>query len=105
MENIPDKKNRIIIGITGASGIIYGIKCLQLLKTTDYETHLVISKSAEQVRTTEIDMTGKEIRELADVHYPYHDIGAAISSGSFLTNGMIVAPCSMRTLAEIASGM
>lgn len=96
---------RIIIGITGASGIDYGIKCLQLLANTTYETHLVISKYAEQVRATESKFTSKDIRGLASKDYAFNDLAAAISSGSYLTEGMIIAPCSMRTLAEIASGM
>lgn len=96
---------RIIIGISGASGIQYGVKCLELLRDTDYETHLVMSKSAEQVRTSESQLTSKDIRQLADVEYSYQDIGAAISSGSYITQGMIIAPCSMRSLGEIASGM
>lgn len=103
MEKILPK--RIIIGISGASGIQYGVKCLELLKTLDVETHLVISKSAEQVRLVESHYTTKDIRGLADVEYAYNDLGAAISSGSYITHGMIIAPCSMRTLAEVASGM
>ncbi|WP_324764078.1 UbiX family flavin prenyltransferase (plasmid) [Sinorhizobium meliloti] len=95
---------RIIIAITGASGIIYGVRALQLLRELDdVETHAVISPSALRTAADEIDMTANEIRELADVLHNYRDIGAAISSGSFRTAGMLVAPCSVRTLSGIAN--
>lgn len=99
------KTKRLIIGISGASGIIYGIKLLQLLRETKIETHLIVSKSAERTRDAETDLTAQDLRALADVEYAFHDIGAAIASGSFITMGMIVAPCSMRSLAEIANGL
>ncbi|WED43872.1 UbiX family flavin prenyltransferase [Legionella cardiaca] len=98
------KKKRIIIGISGASGIIYGIRLLELLAQTDYETHLIVSKAAQQTRSCETNLTANELCELADVFYSIHDIAAAISSGSFKTAGMIIAPCSMQTLASIACG-
>lgn len=95
---------RIIIAITGASGVIYGIRALQLLKEVeDIETHAVISPSAFRTATDEIDMGAEEIKSLADVLYNYRDIGAAISSGSFRTAGMLVAPCSVKTLSGIAN--
>ncbi|MGH0224887.1 UbiX family flavin prenyltransferase [Sinorhizobium meliloti] len=95
---------RIIIAITGASGIIYGVRALQLLRELDdVETHAVISPSALRTASDEIDMSANEIRELADVLHNYRDIGAAISSGSFRTAGMLVAPCSVRTLSGIAN--
>ncbi|YCI04742.1 UbiX family flavin prenyltransferase [Ensifer sp. D2-11] len=95
---------RIIIAITGASGIIYGVRALQLLRELDdVETHAVISPSALRTAADEIDMSANEIRELADVLHNYRDIGAAISSGSFRTAGMLVAPCSVRTLSGIAN--
>lgn len=95
----------LIIGISGASGIIYGIRLLETLRKNHIKTHLVLSKSAELTRAAESDLSAQDLRELADVYYPVADLGAAISSGSFKTRGMIIAPCSMRSLAEIASGV
>lgn len=95
---------RIIIAITGASGVVYGVRALQLLKQVeDIETHAVISPSAFRTAIDEIDMGAEEIKGLADVLYNYKDIGAAISSGSFRTAGMLVAPCSVKTLSGIAN--
>jgi 4-hydroxy-3-polyprenylbenzoate decarboxylase len=99
------KAKRLIIGISGASGTIYGVRLLQMLRKADIETHLVMSKSAEMTMAYETDFKPKDVRGLADVHYPVSDIGAAISSGSFPTLGMIVAPCSIRTMSEIATGV
>jgi flavin prenyltransferase len=99
------KAKRLIIGISGASGTIYGVRLLQMLRKADIETHLVMSKSAEMTMAYETDIKPKDVRGLADVHYPVSDIGAAISSGSFPTLGMIVAPCSIRTMSEIATGV
>jgi 4-hydroxy-3-polyprenylbenzoate decarboxylase len=76
-----------------------------MLRKTDIETHLVMSKSAEMTLAYETDLKPKDVRALASVHYPAADIGAAISSGSFPTMGMIVAPCSIRTMSEIATGV
>ncbi len=100
-----EKKPKIIIGISGATGIQYGIRALELLKHEDVETHLVISKAAEMVRTYETDIKHEELLQLADKVYPLSDIGAAISSGSFKTLGMLIAPCSVKTLSEIATGV
>lgn len=97
-------KKRLIIGISGATGIIYGIKLLELLKPTDIETHLVISKAGHQTRAYETSFSAKDITDLADFSYNNSNIAASISSGSFKTMGMIIAPCSMRTLADIANG-
>jgi len=95
---------RIIIAITGASGVVYGVRALQLLRDVeDIETHVVISPSAFRTAMDEIDMSADEIRKLADVLYNIRDIGAAISSGSFRTAGMFVAPCSVKTLSGIAN--
>lgn len=95
---------RIIIGITGASGVIYGIRALQLLREVeDVETHAVISPSALRTAADEVDLTPDEIRGLCDHVHSHRDIGAAISSGSFRTNGMLVAPCSVKTLSGIAN--
>lgn len=102
-------KNRLIIGISGASGIIYGLTLLQILKnlgeTKRPELHLVMSRSAEITLAYETKMKIKEVHQLADVVHANKDISASIASGSFKTVGMIIAPCSMKTLAEIASGV
>ena len=98
------KKSRLIIGITGASGIIYGIRLLEVLKSTPIETHLIVSKAAHQTRAYETTMSSEELYALADYHYPINKIGASLSSGSCKTLGMIIAPCSMRSLADIAGG-
>ena len=95
---------RLIVGISGASGVIYGVKLLELLKTTDVETHLVMTKSAEITLAYEMDMKVSEVKALATKVYGPDDIAAAISSGSFKTEGMVVAPCSIRSLSEIAYG-
>jgi len=95
----------MVVGITGATGIIYGVRLLEALRDLDIETHLVLSKAAELTRAYETDFRSEDIRALADhVHSP-NDVGAAISSGSFRTMGMIVAPCSIRTLSDIAHGI
>jgi 4-hydroxy-3-polyprenylbenzoate decarboxylase len=78
---------------------------LEVLRKTDIESHLVMSKSAEMTLVYETDYKPKDVRALADVHYPAADIGAAISSGSFPTMGMVIVPCSIRTMGEIASGV
>jgi len=98
-------KQRLIIGISGASGIVYGIRLLQLLRNTPVETHLVMTRAAEIALAHETDSKVAEIRALADVAYGINDIGAAISSGSYRTAGMIVAPCSIRSMSEVASGV
>lgn len=95
---------RLIVGISGASGVIYGVKLLELLKTTDVETHLVMTKSAEITLAYEMDMKVSKVKALATKVYGPDDIAAAISSGSFKTEGMVVAPCSIRSLSEIAYG-
>ncbi len=98
-------KRRIIIGISGASGFQYGMKALELLQSQDVETHLVVSKGAELTRSLETDISREEVFSLADVVHPIGDLGAAISSGSFTTLGMLIAPCSMRSLAAIAHNL
>src|SRR3984885_14990138 len=95
---------RLIVGITGASGAIYGVRLLRLLQTTEIETHLVMSRSAKITLTQEMDIGIAEVSALASVVHQVDNIGASISSGSFRTMGMVIAPCSMRSLAEIASG-
>jgi 4-hydroxy-3-polyprenylbenzoate decarboxylase len=95
---------RIIIAITGASGVIYGIRALELLRSVkDVETHAIITPSAFRTALAEVDHTADEIRGLADHIYNHKDIGATISSGSFHTSGMLVAPCSIKTLSAIAN--
>jgi flavin prenyltransferase len=96
---------RLIVGISGASGTVYGIRLLEVLRKAEIETHLVMSKSAEMTMVYETDLKPKDVRALATVHYPNSDIGAAISSGSFPTMGMVIAPCSIRTMSEIAAGV
>jgi 4-hydroxy-3-polyprenylbenzoate decarboxylase len=96
---------RLIVGISGASGTIYGVRLLELLRKAEVETHLVMSRSAEMTLAYETDIKPKDVRALASVHYAITDVGAAISSGSFPTMGMIIAPCSIRTMSEIASGV
>ena len=96
---------RLVVGISGASGTIYGIRMLELLRGTDIETHLVMSKSAELTLAYETDYKPKDVRALATVNHPNADIGATISSGSFQTIGMVVAPCSIKTMSEIATGV
>jgi len=96
---------RMIIGISGASGVTYGVRLLQLLRNAGVETHLVLSKTAELTFAYETDLKIAEVRELANVCHGIDDMASAISSGSFRTAGMIVAPCSMRSMSEIASGV
>ena len=99
------KKPRLIIGISGASGIIYGIRLLEVLQPMPVETHLVVRNAAQLTRSYETDMDLDTLKSLADVYYRSNDIAAPIASGSFKTMGMIIAPCSMKSLAEIAHGM
>lgn len=96
---------RLILGISGASGVIYGIRLLEALKQLPVETHLVISKAAEVTLAHETSLKTAQVRALADACYQASDIGAAIASGSFHTLGMVVAPCSIRSMSEIASGV
>lgn len=96
---------RIVVGISGASGIIYGVRALELLRAAGVRTHLVVSKAAEMTLAYEMVMKAKDLRELADEYHPMTDIGASISSGSFRTLGMLIAPCSIRTMSEIATGV
>jgi 4-hydroxy-3-polyprenylbenzoate decarboxylase len=98
-------KPRLIIGISGSSGIIYGIKLLQVLQTLNIETHLVVSKAGQLTRAYETNFSAAELKALANVYHPCTDITASIASGSFKTMGMIIAPCSMKTLGEIAHGI
>jgi len=95
----------LIVGISGASGAIYGVRLLETLRRLGVQSHLVMSKAAEMTISYELDSRPADIKALADMVYPVGDLGAAISSGSFPTMGMIIAPCSVRSLAEIATGV
>lgn len=96
---------RVIVGITGASGAIYGLTALRALRAAGAETHLIVSRSAQITMAHETETRPSDLAGLADVVYRIDDIGAAISSGSFRTLGMLIAPCSIRSLSEIASGV
>lgn len=96
---------RMVVGITGASGVAYGIRALEVLKQAGVETHLVLSKAAELTMTCETDLKPADVRAKASVWYSAGDIGAAVSSGSFKTIGMLIVPCSVRTMSEIATGV
>ncbi|MHA7874330.1 MAG: UbiX family flavin prenyltransferase [Roseivivax sp.] len=99
-----DRRKRLIVAITGASGVIYGIRALQLLREVPgIETHAIISPSAFRTAQDEVDMTQEEMKALPDVLYSHRDIGASLSSGSFQTAGMLVAPCTVKTLSNIAT--
>jgi len=99
-------QKRIVVAISGASGAVYGVRLLQLLRDSGkVQTHLTISDAGLLNLRQELDMGGPEVEALADVVYPVHDIGAAIASGSFQCEAMVVAPCSMRTLAAVALGL
>lgn len=95
----------MLVGISGASGAVYGIRLLELLKGTDIETHLIVSRSARLTLSYETEVSISQLEALATVTYPEQDLGAACSSGSFRTLGMIIAPCSIKTMSEIASGV
>ena len=95
---------RLIIGMTGSTGAIFGVRFLEALKGSDIETHLVISKWAQRTIEHETNYTVEQVRALATIVHSQGDMGATISSGSFLTEGMVVIPCSVRTLAGIANG-
>ncbi len=103
--NRTDKKPRLIVGISGASGVAYGVRALEILNSLGVETHLVITRAAEMTLGYETGLKVKDVEALAHTRYRIEDIGAAIASGSFRTLGMIVAPCSIRTMSEIATGV
>jgi len=98
------KPDRLIIAITGSSGTIYGMRLLQALKDSDIETHLVMSDSARITMAAETDFTAADVESLATHVHAAKNIGASIASGSFRTRGMVVAPCSVRTMSDIAWG-
>jgi 4-hydroxy-3-polyprenylbenzoate decarboxylase len=95
---------RLVVGISGASGAVYGIRLLEILaKRPDVETHLVVSRAAGLVIAREVERTVAEIEELADIAYRPDDLAAPIASGSFRTAGMVIAPCSIKTLSAVAN--
>lgn len=96
---------RLIVGISGASGAIYGVRLLELLKDRDVETHLVMSRAAQITLAYETNLKIADVERLATVVHPYNDIAASCSSGSFKTMGMIIAPCSIKTMSEVATGI
>ncbi|PLX39755.1 MAG: 3-octaprenyl-4-hydroxybenzoate carboxy-lyase [Deltaproteobacteria bacterium] len=97
------KKKRIVVGISGATGPQYGIRILEVLKDVeDVETHLVISDSSKRNIVLETDWKVDDVMDLADVTYDFNDVGASIASGSFITEGMVIAPCSVKTASAIA---
>lgn len=105
--NVPAQApRRIVVAISGASGAVYGVRLLQMLRDVGHvQTHLTVSKAGYLNLRQELDMGPDELHPLADVVYPVDDIGAAIASGSFRADGMVVAPCSMRTLGSVAHGL
>ena len=102
---MPQMTRRLIVAVTGASGVVYGVRALELLRRLpDIETHAIISPSALQTLMAETDYTPEYVRDLAHTTHNFRDIGAAIASGSFRTLGMLIAPCSVKTLSGIATG-
>nr|WP_241503816.1 UbiX family flavin prenyltransferase [Ferruginivarius sediminum] len=99
-----ERPDRLVVGISGASGAVYGVRLLEMLRGLPVESHLVMSRSAEVTLAHETDLKVADVQALADVVHAAGDIGAALSSGSFRTRGMVIAPCSVRSLAEIANG-
>lgn len=100
---VDQKPQRLIVGITGASGVILGIRLLQILQPFPVETHLVLSPAARATIAQETDWKVSDVTALADVAHPYNDIGASIASGSFATLGMVIIPCSIKTLSAVAN--
>lgn len=100
-----DESPRLVIGISGASGVIYGVRLLQIARDLPVETHLVMTRAAEITLAHETDLKVVQVQDLADHAHAVADLAAPISSGSFRTLGMIVAPCSVRSMSEIASGV
>jgi 4-hydroxy-3-polyprenylbenzoate decarboxylase len=100
-----DEPRRLIVGITGATGTIYGVRLLEMLQDADVETHLVLSRWAARTLVHETAYTVEQVQALATHVHPITDQGAPISSGSFITSGMIIVPCTVRTLAAVAHGL
>lgn len=93
----------LVVGITGASGVVYGVELLRVLKELGHPVHLILSEAAGMNLAIETDYSLDEVKALADVVYPNKDVGAAVASGSFRTRGMIIAPCTVKTLSAIAN--
>ena len=102
---VPHAPRRMVVGISGASGVIYGVRALDALRDLGIESHLVVSRAALLTLSQETDLSADDLTGRADVTHRLNDVGAAIASGSFRTMGMIVAPCSVRTMGEIATGV
>lgn len=102
---LPDMTPRLVVGISGASGVIYGVRLLELLRETPVETHLVVTRAAQLTLSQETSLRLADVESLADHTYSNQDVGAAIASGSFRTMGMVVAPCSVKSMSEINSGV
>lgn len=101
----PAAPRRLVVGLSGASGVIYGVRALEMLAEAGIETHLVVSKAAEMTLAYETPFKLKDLRARASVLHPVGDVGASIASGSFRTLGMLILPCSIRTMGEIATGV
>lgn len=97
-----ERPARLVVGISGATGIAYGVRALEFARKAGVQTHLVVTAAGQQTRQYETELSAKDLAAMADVVYRPSDIGAAIASGSFRTAGMLVAPCSIRTLSAIA---
>ena len=106
MKHMPVRPSQspLLVGITGASGVIYGVRLLELLRACNVETHLIVSRAALMTLAYETSLKLADVEALATVVHSNNDVGAACSSGSFPTRGMIIAPCSIKTMAEIATG-
>ncbi|MFW5984624.1 MAG: UbiX family flavin prenyltransferase, partial [Halobacteria archaeon] len=96
---------RLVVGITGASGVEYGVAALRLLRDTDVESHVIVTRGARRVLDAETDLAPTEIEDIADVAHPPANVGASVASGSFDFDGMLVCPCSMKTLGYVANGI
>ncbi|MGP3769590.1 UbiX family flavin prenyltransferase [Streptomyces sp. SDT5-1] len=105
MVNRTDDRSRLVVGVTGATGVVYAVRALDVLRALGIESHLIVSKSASLTRAYETDLSKDDLEGRADVVHQHTDIGAPLSSGSFRTMGMLIAPTSMRTLGEVASGV
>jgi len=101
----PPRPRRIVVGISGASGALYGVRALELLRDAGVETHLILSRAASLTLSQETGLKPAELAARASVTYAVQDVGAAIASGSFVIDGMLIAPCSVRTLSEIVTGV
>ncbi len=100
-----NESRRLVVAITGASGVILGVRLLEVLRGSDIKSHLVITPAAAQTLASETEWTSKQVEALADVVHSVREIGATIASGSFPTMGMVIAPCSVKTMSSIAYGI